>query len=353
MGCNHGQLNQPEVRFGPMRQVFEYHPIVGYRFIPGLRARLPNDTGGYLVRVNEQGFRNERDFELKKNPSTFRILLFGDSFTAGDAVGNRDRYSDVLEQLVPGAELYNFGLPGSGTDQQYLAWREIGRAYEHDLLMIGVLVENIRRVVARYRRYDDGDGRRLVFAKPYFVLRSGDTLELKHVPVRKEPLEEAQLPLEDREHVDRGGNFALLRQAANALGGRVKDGLQRLTHYQPLAAYDDPNSYDWRLLRAILRQWTAESQAPVLIVPIPLYQYIEETADPTGYQARFAELASWPNVTVHDPLADLRRAPKAERRNYRFEKDVHLTPMGHRALAESLASSVERLRMTMKAQGRP
>ena len=42
----------------------------------------------------------------------------GDSFTAADGVSNRQRYSDLLEARLPGIEVYNFGLPGTGTDQQ-------------------------------------------------------------------------------------------------------------------------------------------------------------------------------------------------------------------------------------------
>ena len=44
-----------------------------------------------------------------------RVLVFGDSFTAGDGVSNGSRYSDVLETLLPPpTEVHNFGLPGSG-----------------------------------------------------------------------------------------------------------------------------------------------------------------------------------------------------------------------------------------------
>src|SRR5437588_8209163 len=102
------------------RQQFEYHPGFAYRFIPGLRARIAHEQGGYLVRVNSSGFRCDHEFVAAKRPGIRRILLFGDSFTAGDRVSSAQRYGDLLERLVPATELYNFGLPGSGTDQHYL-----------------------------------------------------------------------------------------------------------------------------------------------------------------------------------------------------------------------------------------
>ena len=103
----------------------------------------------------------------------FRVLLFGDSYTAGMGVSDAARYGDVLERLLPGVEVYNFGLPGSGTDQQYLIHREYAARYEHDLVVIGAMVENIRRVASRYRPYATLEGESLILAKPYFTLEVG------------------------------------------------------------------------------------------------------------------------------------------------------------------------------------
>ena len=73
-----------------LRQIFEYHPVIAYRFIPGLRARVPDEGGGYLVRVNDSGFRCNHSFVADKKPKVRRILLVGDSFTAGDGVSDEN-----------------------------------------------------------------------------------------------------------------------------------------------------------------------------------------------------------------------------------------------------------------------
>lgn len=325
------------------RQLFQYDPTFGYRFVPGLKARVEHESGGYLVRVNQAGFRCDHEVAAQKSAGCFRILLFGDSYTAGDGVGNKYRYGDQLEKLLPGVEVYNFGLPGSGTDQQYLIYREVAPKIEHDLLVIGVLVENIRRVAARFRPFATPDGRPLILAKPYFVLGADGELALHHVPVPKEPVPADVLPPAERSHVDRGGRLPWLRQLVNRAGPRVKDLTQRLTRYQPLPAYDRPDDPSWRLMRGILQRWIAEAKTPVVICPIPIYQYVEGSASPKAYQARFAELADPPRILVHDPLADLWRHSPAERRSFRFEIDCHPTPAGHRALAESLAGALRPL----------
>jgi carbamoyltransferase len=323
-----------------LRQIFEYHPVIGYRFIPNLRARVPHESGGYLVQANETGFRSNRPFLQERLPGYRRVLLFGDSFTAGEAVSNAQRYSDLIEARLSGLEVYNFALPGTGTDQQYLVWRELAQGIEHDLVIIAVLVENVRRNVARYRPYFDDAGRERIFAKPYYTLE-GDQLRLHHVPPRRAPMEAHELPPEERDTVDSGGRFQLLRQVVNAVG--AKEVIQRLTHYQPVPEYDSPDSPGWRLMRAILAQWVRAIEKPVVIMPIPFYTHVEETSDSSPYQARFRELAVELGCAVHDPLPDLLRYSTAQRRRFRFEKDIHLTPEGHDAVACSLAPAVEQL----------
>src|SRR3954462_14588259 len=136
-----------------MRQIYEYHPVIGFRFIPQTKARLPHEGGGYLIRTNECGFRCDHPFRRERTPGKHRILLFDDSFTAGEGVSNGQRYGDHLERLLPNLEVYNFGLPATGLDQHYLIYQEYAQHIVHDLLIIAVFVENVRRVGSRYRYF--------------------------------------------------------------------------------------------------------------------------------------------------------------------------------------------------------
>lgn len=323
-----------------MRQFFEYHPVVGYRFIPNLRVRVPNEGGGYLMQVNEAGFRSNRSFVKERTAGCQRVLFFGDSYTAGNEVPNHQRYTDLLETRIPALEVYNFGLPGTGTDQQYLVWREFARDIECDLVVIAVFVENVRRVMAQYRPYTDETGRQRIYAKPYYTLKRGE-LRLHHVPPRPEPFEAHELSPDENETVDRGGRFPLLRKVVTAIG--VKETMQRLTHYQLLPEYDSRDTPDWQLMRAILSQWIRPIGKPVVIMPIPFPQHIDETCDGSSYHARFAELATELGCRLHDPLPDLLQYDPAQRRRFRWEKDIHFTAEGNAALARSLAPVVEQL----------
>lgn len=324
------------------RSVTQHHPSIGYTFIPGIKARvvLPQEKSGYLINVNSSGFRCEHEF-VKENPEgTSRVLLFGDSFTAGDGVSNKQRYGDLVEQKIANTQVYNFGLPGTGTDQHYLAYQEYATDIEHDLLILGVTVENIGRVSARFRPYTNERGETVIYPKPYYVIESG-ALALKNVPVAKAPIPRSEVSDTDAEHVDWGLPFAGLRKFARSLG--LRDVAQKVTRFQPVPDYRTPDNPKWLVMRAILEEWIRASRAPVLVMPIPLFPFIEGSSDPTQYQSRFHELAAATGCALHDPLPDLQNYSPAERRSFRFEHDVHLTSAGHAALAASLAPVVEKI----------
>ena len=301
---------------------------------------MPLDEGGYLIAVNETGFRCRHSFIQEKTSAKQRILLFGDSFTAGDCVSNHARYGDVIETLLPNVEIFNFGLPGSGTDQHYLIYKEYAQNIERDLVIIAVLVENIRRVNARFRYAFDGQRKIHILAKPYFELCKGE-LVLHHHPVPREPIAEESLSQEDRTKVDRGGRLETARKVISALG--LRDIAQKVLNYQPLPEYDSPDTPQWLLMAAILEKWISGIQGPVLLMPIPLYNYVEEISDPEPYRARFRELSLSLGCHLHDPLNDLAAYPMAERKTFRFKNNPHLTVSGHSALAKSLAPVISRI----------
>lgn len=326
------------------RDLFTYDPIIGYRFVPGLTARVEHEAGGYLMQTNSSGFRCRHEFIPERRADKSRILLFGDSNTAGDGVSDRYRYGDVLEELLPDVEIYNFGLSGSGTDQQYLIYRDLAATIEHDLVVLCVYVENIRRVAAKYRLFIDAQGGQVVLAKPYFSLDPAGRLDLHHVPVPKEVDVHAMNSV-DWKYVYGGRQlqslrFARLRKTANVFGPRVKERLQRLTRYQPLPAYNRADDPDWRLMQAILLQWLSEVQTPMLICVLPTQYHVQGTVSAEAYLRRFLSLHQPPSLIIHDPLPEFLRVPHRIRRSFQFEHDPHFKPEAHRILAHSLAPSV-------------
>lgn len=317
------------------RRLMQYDPMLGYRFAPRLKLRIPHEGGGYLVKTNCDGFRCDHQVTPRKNRA-HRVLVFGDSFTAGDGVSNGMRYSDVLEAHLPDTEVLNFGLSNSGTDQQYLVFRQYAGKIDYDAVVIGVLVENIQRNVAKERGGKDRTGELIRVPKPWFELSAVDGLTLKGVPV-PQPY---KADISNATQGVRGALRASLRRMVNRLGPDFKDFCQRVTKFQPLPEYGSPRSDGWKLLHAILEKWASELKVPAVIAVIPVYQYVEETASYRNIRRRFDELAQSIHVPVYHVVDDLQREPAETRRQLRFRIDCHLTPNAHRIIGEALARVV-------------
>ena len=334
----------------------KYHPRLGHAYMPSMKSRVQGTSGGYLVRTNAAGFRSDREFKLEHDPGVFRVLLFGDSQTAGDGTANALRYSDLLEASVPNLEVNNYAVSGSATDQQYLTYQEHADT-QHDLVVIGLYVENIRRITRRIVQARDASGAEIFRAKPYFELKQGNLI-LHNTPVPKQVWTEATLPDELRQHVYSYGeaNLFFRRQSRRhetvmrlfarlgPLRRVAKRVLTRFRKFQPLPDYDTCDTPGWLLLRAILKSWIADSRTPVLLIPLPHDSSLAGLSDPAKYQARFREIAKETGCHLYDPLPALLQLSQVERQELWSDAYGHLSVQGHAAIAHLLVPVLERLR---------
>lgn len=334
----------------------KYHPTLGASYIPNKRTRAVGPSGGYLIRTNAAGFRSNREFEKSKPPGTKRALVFGDSQTAGDGCANELRFTDLIEKNIDGLEVFNFGLSGSGPDQQLIAYQEHVDT-EHDLLVICFNVENIRRVTRRFVKSSNERGEEIYCAKPYFEF-AGNSLALKNVPVPKklwtaETLPPDQRPYlysfeetnffsrEDKTRLRIAGALGPLRQTAKSIA-------MRLSRYQPLPDYNDPNGLEWKLLSAILSEWISSSRTPVLLVLLPHYAHFLGSSDPSNYQRRFQELAMSLNLETLDVMPALSRLSLERRRRLWSDSYGHFSVEGHEFLGAAIGEKILEARFLTK-----
>jgi hypothetical protein len=132
----------------------EVHPIYGW--ISG--------NGGALG-VRSARYRDRGD--IRGTP----VLFFGDSYIAG-ATPQGTTIPDLLEELLPGTSVLNFGVGGYGTDQ--IALRVKGEllklADANPIVLVGVLLNDMDRSLLTFR----------LSQKPYYTLAS-NALQL-HLP---------------------------------------------------------------------------------------------------------------------------------------------------------------------------
>jgi len=319
--------------------LFEPHPVTGYRFVPGLRTRVPHEGGGYEIHCNQAGYRCRHEIVPKKSPGTFRVLVFGDGHTAGTGVDDRQRFSDLLERrLGQYVEVLNFGLPGSGTDQQLLAYRQHGREIEHDLLLICPQVENILRNAEAYATVPSIDPQPDMpsrMPKPRFSL-DGDELVL-HPPPASVPdvVPESKLVETPRPPLVRG----LLRRMTAEVDKKVPGFhafARRMRGVGYPEEYADPQDPAWRLMRAILVAFIGEAPAPVVLAPIPTSEHVEGGLLADSYLMRFGELAAELGCEMVNLLPMFFDQPRRVREQCRFEGDPRPTEQGHALFADGL-----------------
>ena len=339
------------------RMVMQYHPQIGYLYVPNLKARIPNEVGGYFIRTNSQGFRSDIEFSTERKTRP-RVLVFGDSYTAGDGCDNNQRFTDRLAETLD-AEVYNFGMSGTGTDQQLLIFEEFAARIEADLVLLCVTVENIQRIKTGHREsIDRASGKRILVPKPYFTL-DGSQLRLNHVPVPVQRLDaeshhaaarlgNGSIPWRDRpvEWYRTSPRLKGLRDCIQSQFLPLQGRILRCLRYQPYQDYTSPDSSGWRLMRAIIERFhSGVGPVPLLIVPIPTYFFFLHKLQPL-YQDLFQSLNA-PDRGLHvadvtTPLMDL---PDKIRPALCFRHDTHFSPFGHEQVSHLLKQEIQTRRL--------
>ncbi len=120
-----------------------YHPVLGWDFPPGL---VYEDAEGIPY---SHGARGER--HCCTSFDTTLIATYGDSFTYCAEVGDENTWQTFLGDKLQ-TNVLNFGVSGYGTDQALLKY-ELQEGIAAKIVILGVLPENINRVVNIYRPF--------------------------------------------------------------------------------------------------------------------------------------------------------------------------------------------------------
>jgi hypothetical protein len=227
------------------------------------------------------------------------IVLAGDSFFWGAEVEYVDSIAAMLERRHPSVRVVNVAQPGYGVDQMMLSVVHDGLPLRPDLVVVGIYPNDCSRSHTAYR--DD-----LGFEKPTFQVVGGALV----------PLTPADRP---------GALFAFLEHHS-----RVYGLWQRTVRN---VGFKHGTGSWWGLNEAILdelQRAVAAAGSRLLVVHVPLHDW-----------RAFGALSSWAqrrSVALIDPV---QLAP-VEPAGLYFEPDAHLTPAGHRWLADAINAWIER-----------
>jgi len=153
--------------------VYRYDPDLGWAPVPNAGAEL---TGSRTVSVKNNSI-GLRDIEHDRGGSP-KILFIGDSFTWGFDVETRDRFTEILRARLPQATIVNAGVPGFGTDQEYLLLARIWDRVKPDIVVLIYCSDNDRADNSTNMRYDG-------YYKPYLVQAPDGRWAFRGQPVPK------------------------------------------------------------------------------------------------------------------------------------------------------------------------
>jgi hypothetical protein len=300
------------------RACFAHDPQLGWRFIPGLRARVWQAGRYHTVRTDSHGFRNERESGPQES-GRFRIVVLGDSYAAGDGVNNPERFTDLLEKEFSPVDLLNLAMPGSGPDQQVLTHEHVGVGLSpNGILFCPSEMDIFRLTLKAWPTMEWGTGTVRYRAKPYFTL-DGGSLELRNVPAPKGTRTESEL-----------GDWG----PAGFLQPHTRTDWER--------AYA-PDSGSGRLLVALIGRLLDQAGGrPVILAPLPSPFSVHGTGSPP-YDGVFRPFDSPEQQCFFaDLLPAFRSLSEAGRKACFFDDDPHFTPFGHRVVATALADAIRR-----------
>ncbi len=312
--------------------------VVERRYIvheQGLQARPVLDPWGvkyaYRTPVEEGKIRGwvHGMRAPSKRPGVRRIIALGDSVTFGLGVEQRAAWPQVLERELGETEVFNFAMAGWDAEQCVTLAQSTLAAWEPDLIVWG---SSPNDVLPTYLMWGAND------AHPVFVGTS--------VPDGVSPIPEVLTLLLVR-------YSSLMRQW---LAGRMATKQQEgLTLGSDLPWYREQVSS--------LKQWSADTGIPVLIMAIPAHTQADPEACPKwvnehdcNAQAERYRVLTEELARSGLPWVDGQRAYAASGRPHfmvgpgeiagpgAWENDAeHPTAAGHRALVSGLIGSVDQL----------
>ncbi|NUR54025.1 MAG: hypothetical protein HOQ29_06240 [Acidobacteria bacterium] len=308
---------------------------IGYRLRPNARTRFVTSEFDAHIAINAQGVRDERDIGPKA-PNERRIVVLGDSLVLSVQVDEQQTFCRLLESRLnrtAGPYTYrviNAGVQGYGPVEELLFFREVARAFEPDLVVDTIFVGNDAEEAATSApRLRPGARTAADVVSESLVTR------LRRIVRRSMVLQVLRLrvvAVTDRLPTWKAPPEPPLQTYAADPAPRIADGLR--TSRECVAAIADEAS-------------RAGARTMVMLMPARFqvndedFGNLKAAVEQTGGRLvrdaateRFDRALSDLPIPRLDVLPVLRHAQ--QRADVFFQHTVHLTPLGHEVVAESM-----------------
>lgn len=121
-------------------KILVHEPSPNFKLLYKPSPGTVNRSYGVENAINSHGFR-DREYDLAKKPGYKRILFLGDSVVYGIGIKIEDTIPEQLEKIFEEkgekVEVLNFGVSGYETEQEVEFFKETGRQFQPDLVILG------------------------------------------------------------------------------------------------------------------------------------------------------------------------------------------------------------------------
>jgi hypothetical protein len=300
----------------------DINPVFGVWHRPN--GRFIHKSGCYSVEYVTNSY-GARDVERSLHSSLPRTIVLGDSFIEGVGLPSADRITNILERDT-GREHLNFGVGGNFGPLQYaLLYKTTAAAFDHDLVLVGVLPDNDFHDMdlAYWKAHGWADRYRPYYADDFSIIYDGH-----FQPNAGEGL---------WDHIE-----AILRAylASYHVGQYISSRLYWRTH-GPYSGYNDYSDVDLARLKKALEDIKAtaeqhDAQMAVFLIPrandfMRLHQSDTNRLGPV--------MESWGHdvgIPVKDLLPDMEARWGGDYRSYFLTCDGHWSARGDDVAAQIL-----------------
>jgi len=117
--------------------IYQYDELLGW-FPRSSSIGIFNGSRSISVAHNSRGFR-DKEHVLSDKP---RMVFIGDSFVWGYDVEEAERFTEKLQVKLPGWDIYNLGVSGYSTDQEFLLLDQQFDYYRPNLVFLVFCTDN-------------------------------------------------------------------------------------------------------------------------------------------------------------------------------------------------------------------
>lgn len=263
------------------------------------------------IKLNSINFR-EREINLNKPDSSYRIVVIGDSFTFGQGIPEKDRVSNIVEaklgKIKNGIEVLNCGVPGANTVEEIEILKNLLSKARPDFILLQWFINDVEVL--------HGGGSQPK-RKPSFLneLKAG-TRKLSVI-------------------------YFLLSEQLNMV--REKSGLYESYPDSMLRRFGNPDSAESREAENNLLEFVRlckEAKVPLGVVLVPQLVPLAGAAYPYGFLhervSKWCAQAGIPCIDLRGVYAPYMSDPKMYRKLWVNQFDSHTGVLANRLAAEQI-----------------